>query len=366
MTEYKINLINKSTKAEKFWCFLSQPESDISSKVFANSSTFLTVPVFNGTQSNSFTVPLQYIVGVGASNNAVGLDIKIESAVAESTDLGVAWEASYTQQTGEKIPPKLANIGTAPTNQLTISTNQYKKADEPLNNWFGNMTYGVRSLEGFLGITWSPDPGSTYQIRPKVKFYVAIGSFQTNTLADINTISRQSAEINEDDFDGNFECTVTRTPDGGWSVVPGPPPSNVTISLASSSELLLKAHYELAEAHNQLVELVSEEVALATPLTPVLALNDQEETRISEGVKIDKQEFLGVEVDQVITGTITVREAVGIGFLFMVASGIRVSITGSSADGLRFSFRYVGSLGAQAIVNAFRAGMSILFTNDED
>lgn len=251
-TEYKINLYNLEGSAQKMWCFLSEPESNVSAEVYANSNSFLTVPTYSGSQQNSFTIPLQYSVQVGASNNAVGLDIQIRSSVTENTDLGVEWLANYTQESGEKIPPTLTQGGTAPSNELAITTNSYNKSEEPLNSWYGSMTYGVETAEGFIGLTWSPDPARTYEIKPKVTFYVAIGSFQSNTLADINAISSTSAEITENAFDGNNECTVTRNPDGTWSVAPGNVrPTNFT------ELLLLNSHLSLVAAHKELVDLIA-------------------------------------------------------------------------------------------------------------
>lgn len=253
-TEYKINLYNSEGSAQRMWCFLSEPESDISAEVYANSDSSLTVPTFTGSEQNSFTIPLQYSVQVGASNNAIGLDIQIDSSVTKNTDLGVEWFAAYTQDKEENIPPTLEKVSTAPDNQLAITTNEYDKSAESLNSWYGNMTYGVESAQGFIGVTWSPDPAKTYEIKPKVTFYVSIGSYQSNTLADINSIASSAAVITEDDFDGNNECTVTRNVDGSWSVMPG----NVSPDDLSSSELLLlNSHLSLVTAHKELVKLVA-------------------------------------------------------------------------------------------------------------
>lgn len=260
-TEYKINLVNLTSTSQLMWCFLSEPESTISEEVYANSNTNLNVPPSTGKEQNSFTIPLQYSVQAGASNNAVGLNIQITSSVTESTDLGVGWLASYTQDS-VNTPPTLETMDATLDDELAITTNIYEKEDEPINSWYGSMTYGVQSSDGFIGITWSPTPATTYQIKPKVTFYVAIGDFSTNTLADINTISSSAAVVTEADFDRNNECTVTRNSDGSWVIEPG----NTTPTSLSAELILLNSHLNLSSAHNELVKLVSRENRLKLPV----------------------------------------------------------------------------------------------------
>lgn len=216
-TNYKINLINHSLSDQKFWCFLGEPKASFRSTVFANSDTYVIVPINDGSQRNSFNIPWQNVVAVGASNEAVASGAHIESSVTERTGVEVMWEADYS----EKKPPTLKQSGRART--LTIQSNYFNKGLEMANQRYGSMTYGVQSDEGFLGITWSPAPGTRYQIEPRVRFYVAIGDFQSNRLADIPVISRSAAEVTESEFDANGEATVVLSVDGNWQVYAGPP-----------------------------------------------------------------------------------------------------------------------------------------------
>jgi hypothetical protein len=99
-TPYTIYLVNNSSNTALFWCFLAPPvELAGDPNVFANSSTSLSVPPMSPA-TNTFTIPVQYVVGAGASNSAVGLNIRIDSNITLNTDLAQAWEANYAT-----VPP---------------------------------------------------------------------------------------------------------------------------------------------------------------------------------------------------------------------------------------------------------------------
>lgn len=96
-TQYTIYLINNSASTQIFWCFLARPEELVNDAgVFANSSTNLAIAP-NAGSVNTFTIPVQYIVGAGASNNAVGLNTKIDSFITKDADLGQMWDANYAR-----------------------------------------------------------------------------------------------------------------------------------------------------------------------------------------------------------------------------------------------------------------------------
>ena len=297
---------------------------------------------------------MQYIVAAGASNNAVGLETLILSQVTEKTNLEVEWLASYTQEKGEKIGPTLGLDGkTTPSGELALLSNSYDKSAEKLNSWYGSLTYGVKSEEGFMGLTWSPDPLTTYEIKPKVNFYVALGSFSSNTLADINAISTNSANVTEDKFDGNYEATVYLRKDGKWDVIPGPPS---TTSLGASM-LLLNAHLNLSKAHADLTGLLAGN-------TNALDSGGEEELRKSTGVDINTKKSKKGQADLAagyITGTVTIAAAIGFGFAYMIASGITLSISSVTGVGTAINFSYNGTASQQAVLAAFEAGKSIIF-----
>ena len=93
-TNYTIYLINQSSTTQTFWCFLARPQEVASDPtVFANSSASLAIDS-NDPSTNSFTIPVQYVVAAGASNNAVGLNVKVNSTISQDSDLTQVWDAT--------------------------------------------------------------------------------------------------------------------------------------------------------------------------------------------------------------------------------------------------------------------------------
>lgn len=359
-TTYTIHLKNMQKKDNTFWCFLDLPVSEIAPEVYANSSANLTVSKYKKGQDDSFSIPLQYVIKAGASNQAVELNTRIQSSIVQDTDLGKAWHDNYNHP---NKGPSLYLADDKPTpanNEVDIWTNNFDKDKEPLKNWYSNLTFGVQSQNGFMGVTWSPDPSQRYRIEPKVQFYVATGSYESNQLADITAISATSASIDEDSFDGNNECTVTLKSDGNWIVEPGN--TNVT-ELESDPGILselVKANVELATAHAALVAMYNS----GQTVTGVHAHLASDEYVKSTGIKLRNNITLSeddMEANVIITGTITVATAISAAFLYMIASGITLRITRRAATGLEFDFSYSGSQGAEAVRNAFAAGQLIDF-----
>jgi hypothetical protein len=248
-TTYTIHLRNEQQKNRRFWCFLNTPESNISAEVFANSSAYLFVPPTSPGQDDTFTIPLQYVIQAGASNNAVGLKTKITSKNVQNTDLNQAWDIQYYVQ---NQGPLLTSDGSIQDPIIELNVLPFDKSKEEPNRWYSNLTYGVKSENGFMGITWSPDPNDVYRIKPKVQFYVTIGDYESNTLAEMTAISKDAASITADSFDVRNECTVVLKSDGTWMVVRGN--LNATPDLLQQ---LMESHLTLSRAHAELVNAVS-------------------------------------------------------------------------------------------------------------
>ncbi len=230
-------LVNQNAKGQLFWAFLSEPEISDSPEVFANSSTSLYIP--GGSQDlNAFTIPVQYMIGGGASNNAVGLDTLIISNASRNTALAKCWNVTYGT-----VPPNQGPIipsapsGTSKDGTVSMKTNAFDQQKNMDSHWYENMSFGVKTAQGFMGVSWSPDPNKTYIITPKLVFYIAVGSYSSNTLADITAVSNDSAICDTaKDFDSLNQCTVTYTRTGEWSVVAGRPAQAM---LRSNREIML-------------------------------------------------------------------------------------------------------------------------------
>lgn len=219
-TNYTIYLKNESSDGKNFWCFLEKPEGVPNNAVFANSSaTLFVMPNYGGT--NKFIIPVQYSLGAGASNQAVGLGVQIDTSIIRDAQLKQTWEAQYAT-----IPPfqgpdlNLVQGQKSPDDTIGILSNDFDKVVNENGKWFSNMSFGIQTQNGFLGVTWSPSPSDDHTITPKFSFYIATGSFTSYELADIATISRKSAKVEISNFK-NLEATVILTSKGEWLVKEG-------------------------------------------------------------------------------------------------------------------------------------------------
>lgn len=224
LTNYKIYLVNEGATDKNFWCFLEKPEGVLGKKVYANSNAMLNVlPNYPGV--NKFTIPISYQIGVGASNEAVGLNIKIDSNIMEEVKLTDLYHAKYAT-----APPKRGPVLTldqqqsSPANTIKIKSNNFDRVKNENNGWYSNMSFGIKTANGFIGVTWAPSPNEDSTITPKFAFYIATGNYTSNGLADITTISDTSAKVTLDQFK-NLEATVTLNSKGDFIVTPGRPSS---------------------------------------------------------------------------------------------------------------------------------------------
>lgn len=218
---YNIWLVNKGASAKLFWCFLQQPESVTGPDVYGNSDAYINVePNYGGT--NSFGIPLQYTVGAGASNKAVGLDVQINSSYLLNANIKDSFNVKYATVPPNQGPDITKNSTPSSAGTISLITNNYDEVQNNNHKWYENMSFGIQSENGFLGVTWQPSPSETTTLTPKFSFYVATGNFSSNELVDLNSVSTNSAEIELSDFDG-FDVTVTLNSDGSWTVTPGTP-----------------------------------------------------------------------------------------------------------------------------------------------
>ena len=223
-TPYMIFIVNQSSDDQLFWAFLAPPVVTNDPRVFANSNTVLSVPGLS-TDLNSIQIPVQYVIGAGASNNAVGLNTVITSSATRNTNLQVLWDVNYAATPplqGPIVP--LSSSGESPARTVAMKTNKYPKELNIENGWYENMSFGVKTAQGFMGVTWSPQPNKTYTITPKLTFYITVGNYSSYSLADIDSVSNDCVALDtSQDFSLNNVCTVVYTNDGGWSHFKGRP-----------------------------------------------------------------------------------------------------------------------------------------------
>lgn len=330
----------------------------MTSEIYANSSTFLILPPYEPGTDNSFSVPFQYITRAGSSNNAPAPNVLLTSGTKKNTDLLTSWDAEYEAKNQQ---PTLKLKGTAPEQQVIINTNTFNPDKEKDNQWYHNLTFGVQTSTGFTGVTWSPEPGQSYHIKPKLQFYVAASSdFQSDELFDMTTVSAGSATVTEDSFDTNLECTVTLEAEGSWTVSKG----NLNKSLARDAELLLvQAHYNLTSAHADIVR----NFGLQSVKFPALSSQElaaADEIRTSSGIEISAENRLYDGSNNFLKGIITVTRPVLRDFAYIVAKITFLSVKGKSKSGnTSWEFTYDGSKNAREIDELFGKGHDVDFTD---
>ncbi|NJL27716.1 MAG: hypothetical protein HC897_07390 [Thermoanaerobaculia bacterium] len=354
---YTIYLINEGASTQNFWCFLQRPQELVDDpNVFANSSTQLAVPP-NSPAINTFTIPVQYVVGAGASNHAVGLGIQVTSTTTVNAELNDEFSATYAD-VPPPLGPTLTQSGTgAGPNQISIASNAFNQVNNEANGWFSNMSFGIQTAQGFMGMTWSPSPSQTTTLTPTLQFYVAVGSYGSNTLASWNTVSNTSAQLTVPYSFALRKATVTYTATGQWQVTPGAPPA---AQLARASQLsgVVDAHRSLSQAHSDLISLLGSSVAPASGLFG--DATSQLDTVQSVTWDSALPEAGGAALAIPLLGVLTVKTALVSAFSYFTLSGITFNITSAPVNGTTIQFSYSGNQSAAAIEALLKAGAQIL------
>jgi hypothetical protein len=336
-TYYTIYLENQSAETQEFWCFLAPPQTAPDSpEVYANSSAYLAVPP-NSPATNTFTIPVQYVVGAGASNEAVGLNVQINSSVTNDANLQDTWDANYVTVPPQE-GPTMANSGVqAPTNSIAIVSNGFDQASNEDQGWFSNQSFGIVTEAGFIGMTWSPNPQQTMTLTPTLKFYVATGDYSSNSLASWDQVSNGSAVVEVPDSFNLNDATVTYTSTGSWIVTPGKPANvQATENLA----------FVRSPAYAELVALAALDGG-----------DVQQDALVSVSFDSQAQADAGTTY---VTGSVTVATALTAAFTYFVLGGVNFSITRPASGVTTFRFSYSGSKSVAAITALFTAGAQLL------
>lgn len=347
-TQYKIHVLNQGMAAQDFWCFLSAPVMNVGSTVYANSAANLSV-VPNSQSDNSFTIPLQFSIGADASNLAVGLNVVVDSSVTENVDLGQAWTAGYATAPPLQGPTLAMASQGGPTTSLSISSNHFNAGINAANNWYESQSFGVESAQGFMGVTWVPNPGDVTTITPTLSFYVATGTFSANKLAEMNTVSGDCATISTTQFSGSNEAWVVLDDQGFWHVYSSKP----TSSRNANVDLLIQSQAKLSSAHAQLVNYV---------------LGDGEERGNTPSIndKVNRVTWGPATIDAetgdmfVVTGTM-VLAAAAVAITTFIVGGISFTANGTTDGGTTWHFSYSGPKTLKTLKEALKDGATIAY-----
>ncbi|WP_238542194.1 hypothetical protein [Sphingomonas sp. PAMC 26621] len=345
-TNYTIYLVNQSSTTQTFWCFLTPPaELAGDPNVFANSSASLAIPS-NYPGTNSFTIPVQYSVGAGASNQAVGLDVEINSTISQQSSLTQVWDATYGT-----VPPKMGpnltlSSSKVGANSLKIVTNAFPQDNNESKGWYANQSFGIESASGFMGMTWSPSPSQSRTLTPKLSFYVSIGSFGDSTLADWTQVSNEAALLTVPNSFKAGAATVTLLNDGTWSVTPGKPAS---LTLLDNLSLVKSAAFQQLTALAYLSDGTLQQDVVKSVFWP---------TQL-DGVEL-VDDGSG---ETILSGKMTVATALTAAFAFFVIASIKFTVN-SIVGGTTVNFTYDGPQTATTIKETVVAGATAVFGKD--
>jgi hypothetical protein len=362
VTTYTIYLVNNAETTQTFWCFLGQPQELASQPgVYANSSTSLAVASM-APGINTFTIPVQYTVGAGAGTLAVGLNIQINSTITQAAQLGDTWDAAYATVPPNMGPSLTKDSASAPSGTIAIASNGFNQASNEAAGWFSNMSYGIQTNQGFIGMTWSPSPAQTRTITPLLQFYVAVGSYGSNQLAEWTDVANNAAQLT---VPGSFDLnatTVTYTETGGWAVTPGRP-SDISSYLAlrgADRKSLVQSHLLLSEAHAHLVAARAVVDDRPAPRRPRLTSSSSQSDTLAS-VKWNPSAGRLSGGVTVLSGTITVSVALAAAFATFVLSGTTFTIVSGPAGGTTVSFTYNGTQSGEYIKSLFQIGARLVF-----
>lgn len=346
-SQYTIYLVNKSSSTQTFWCFLTRPQEVASDpSVFANSSASIAIDS-NDPSTNSFTIPVQYVVGAGASNNAVGLDVQVNSTISQNSDLAAVWNADYANAPPKKGPKlTLASSATGP-NSIKLVTNAFNQEDNEALGWYSNQSFGIQTQSGFMGMTWSPSPNQSRTLTPKLSFYISVGDFGSSTLADWTQVSNDSAVVAVPGSFNAGSATVTLLNNGKWSVSPGKP---VQLSLLENLSFLKSPQ------HAELMAMAYLEDSSMQPDTVTTVHWGAAE--VSEILDANLED--GFVANTFLTGTITVAAALTAAFTYFALSGVQFSVVSTPND-TTVNFSYNGTLSAAAVESLLVAGAKVIF-----
>lgn len=217
-TTYTFNLRNLQQDPVTMWLFLAAPIfSENPGDVYQNSNTFLSVPFYNPNDSQIFKANVQYVLEAAQQSQPVKLGNQVISTAKQDADLNTGYTATYSSEQGGFPTITEGSTKVPQSTNMVVETNKFT----PVQDYYNALTFGVTTTQGLTGVTWEPKPNIDYKITPTLTFYIAIGSYQANELAQIDATSVDNAVI-KSGFGGNFDqfnnTWVTYNIDGTWAV----------------------------------------------------------------------------------------------------------------------------------------------------
>lgn len=229
MQQYMIFLVNELPSVQLFRLFLDRPQQlENNPATFAISTASLNVAPTRAGQIDTFTIPAQYQVGAGSGSKPIEVDCYPASFQFVNAQLTQLWEADYFTVPPPRGPDLRLIDNSAGSHDIDIKTNPFSPAHNEALGWYSSQSFGIQTAQGFIGMSWSPNPNQVQELTPKLTFFVTVGSpgNGSNCLINFTDINNSSPPLNApDDFDLDGKATVTLTATGTWVISPGAPPS---------------------------------------------------------------------------------------------------------------------------------------------
>jgi hypothetical protein len=219
-TTYTFNVRNLEQSPATMWLFLDTPviPSQNLSKIFQNSDTSLEVPHYNGHGQQVFKATVQYQLDVGQQTQPVALGNQIISKDTIDASLDTGYLAHYSGKKGG-FPSLTAGSTSNPpaATNMVVQTNPFV----PVQHYHNSLTFGLRTEQGTTGVTWEPLPNFDYTITPTLTFYIAVGNYVSNVLAQVGGSGATNAALKTGpggSFNQFNNTWVTYTTTGQWEV----------------------------------------------------------------------------------------------------------------------------------------------------
>lgn len=336
MTDFTVTAVNDSNNDFYFYMFQKSPE--LESAGFSSTAWLTTAYKIakNGGVAN-FKWSINYGLQWSQQGEVAPGVIVGQGARATPVSTGVG-ESNYVKFSIANDAPRftdLQNKGSA--GSLFIDT-----INAVPNIPSDTFVFGL-AVNDKLAWATAAQNGLLLSMTPKVKFWLTSGAtIAQNEVLESNVTSNA---VQFDFKDGKNNAVVTLQSNNTWSA-----PSY-------SATPLFKAEAPTA--------------LQSTPTSPSLSLLSSHNNLsvgesvwdISNGIIFSNNKSLTSQLgDPLITGTISVAAAVAVGFAYIIASGIKLSITHRRSQ-TEFSFSYDGQLSQNALASAFAVGQPVEFTN---
>lgn len=224
MTTIYIYLVNQSTSKKTVYGFMGTEQPSVTASIFWRSTMLATLPPPPSTQTNVWTIPLDYHLIATAGVEPVGSTYVPQSSVAQVVQLGEHWKVNYYQAIGQHLGPDIQLFKTLLAGDtFDVTTNSYDKALEPITQWYGGLGLGLPTPVGDLQQLWSPSPASNSALSVLPIFYVYKGDYTQGTYLLHTKVPAQAQRVTLSDVDAKGCCTVTLKSDGSWDIQAGTP-----------------------------------------------------------------------------------------------------------------------------------------------